>query len=113
MLFERVKELAMKRDKNVKEVALELGFSENYFYSWKKGMPKADMLEKVANYFDVSTDYLLGRTDNPYLGQSTEQRELTIEEALNSVMSYDGKPLSENDREVLKRITEAYLDGKI
>lgn len=112
MLFERIKFLSEKRGKNVKTVALELGLSENYFYSWKNSSPKTEVLEKVADYFDVSLDYLTGRTDEPNLS-SVEQREKTIEEALDSVMSYDGKPLTDNDREVLKRITEAYLDGKI
>ncbi|MGX7134350.1 helix-turn-helix domain-containing protein [Enterococcus sp. DIV0180] len=113
MLFERVKELAKKRNKTLKDVALELGFSENAFYKWNKQSPKAENLQKTADYFHVSTDYLLGRTDNPYAGISSEQREMTIEEALNSVMSYDGKPVTENDREVLKRIAEAYLDGHL
>ena len=30
-----------------------------------------------------------------------------------SVMSYNGKEVSENDRQVLERIAKAYLDGKI
>ncbi|MGK3876727.1 transcriptional regulator, partial [Enterococcus faecium] len=34
-LFERIKSLANQRDKSMKEVALELGFSENLFYRWK------------------------------------------------------------------------------
>jgi transcriptional regulator with XRE-family HTH domain len=64
-LFERIKLLANQRNKNVKEVALELGFSENLFYRWKQTEPKAKDLEKVAKYFDVNVDYLLGRTINP------------------------------------------------
>ena len=41
------------------------------------------------------------------------QRELTIEEAIRSAVSYKGKEVSENDKEVLTRIVEAYLDGKL
>lgn len=111
--FDRIKELSKGRGKSPKQVALELGLGENLFYKWKTSSPTADKLQLVADYFNVSTDYLLGRTDNPYAGISSEQREMTIEEALNSVMSYDGKPVTENDREVLKRIAEAYLDGHL
>lgn len=111
--FDRVKNLADKRKISIVELEEKVGFSKNSMYSWKKNKPSAEKLEAVADYFNVSTDYLLGRTDNPYLGQTDDQRERTIEEALDSVMSYDGKPLTDNDREVLKRITEAYLDGKI
>lgn len=111
--FDRVKKLADKKKISIVELEEKVGFSKNSMYSWKKNKPSAEKLEAVADYFNVSTDYLLGRTDNPYSGQTEEQREKTIEEALDSVMSYDGKPLTDNDREVLKRITEAYLDGKI
>lgn len=63
-LFERVSALSKKQGKSLKDVAEELGLSRHAFYSWKTSSPKAESLEKVANYFDVSVDYLLGRTDN-------------------------------------------------
>lgn len=62
-MFERIKELAKSKDKNLKQVALEMGFGENYFYTLKKQSPKAETLQQIADYFDVSADYLLGRTD--------------------------------------------------
>ncbi|WP_270364363.1 helix-turn-helix domain-containing protein [Enterococcus malodoratus] len=64
-LFERISYLAKKHDKSLKEVAEELGLSRNAIYQWKTSSPKADTLQKVATYFNVSTDYLLGRTDDP------------------------------------------------
>ncbi|MGH1847105.1 helix-turn-helix transcriptional regulator [Enterococcus gilvus] len=63
-VFDRIKELADKQGISVSKVAVDLGFSENLFYQWKKASPKSDRLQKVADYFDVSVDYLLGRTDN-------------------------------------------------
>ncbi|MCW6665450.1 helix-turn-helix domain-containing protein [Aerococcaceae bacterium NML191219] len=63
--FERIKQLAKRKGKNVKEVAIELGFGENLFYKWNKQSPNSDSLQAVADYFDVSVDYLLGRTDDP------------------------------------------------
>lgn len=62
-LFERIKFLTKKQGKNLKSVALDLGFGENYLYTWKRQTPSAENLQKVADYFHVSTDYLLGRTD--------------------------------------------------
>lgn len=64
ILFERLKELSQKRGKNLKQVALELGYSENLFYQWKRSAPNADKLQEVADYFHVTTDYLLGRDDS-------------------------------------------------
>lgn len=112
-LYDRVYELSKKRDISLVSLADELHLSRHAFYKWKTSSPKSETLEAVADYFGVTTDYLLGRTDEPYSNQSEADRNKTIQEALDSVMSYDGKSLTENDREVLKRITEAYLDGKL
>ncbi|MGY3767072.1 helix-turn-helix domain-containing protein [Vagococcus vulneris] len=95
MLFDRVKELSEKRGKNVKEVALELGFSENYFYSWKKSSPKADMLQKVADYFDVSVDYLLGREDSSSLAEQY------------GAFAFDGEPVTDEEMEFLLSVLKA------
>ncbi|EPC3220441.1 helix-turn-helix transcriptional regulator, partial [Listeria monocytogenes] len=66
--FERVKVLAEKQKISLKELALKLNMGENAIYSWKVKTPGADKLKAVADYFNVSTDYLLGRTDNPQIG---------------------------------------------
>lgn len=63
--FERVKELCRKHGISVVELEERLDFSRNSLYSWKKNNPSVDKLEKVADYFNVSTDYLLLRTDYP------------------------------------------------
>lgn len=110
--FDRIKELSKRRGKSPKQVALELGLGENLFYKWKTSSPTADKLQLVADYFNVSTDYLLGRTDDPNAGVTPENRTLTVEEALASVMSSDGKPLTDNDREILTEIIEAYIEKK-
>lgn len=77
-LFDRIKELAKKRDKSLKEVSLEIGFSENLFYQWKKNVPTADKLQKVAKYFGVSTDYLLGEDDSNKVELDPEEDELIV-----------------------------------
>lgn len=64
--FERIKKLAKQKDKNLQQVAKELGYGENYFYSLNAGkQPTAEKLQQIADYFGVSVDYLLGRTDTP------------------------------------------------
>ena len=110
--FDRVKELADSQKISIAEIEEKLGFGRNSLYSWKKKIPNGASLEKVADYFGVSVDYLLGRTNNKYYGLSGEKRELSIEQALNSVMSYDGKPMTDNDRDILRGIIEAYMDKK-
>lgn len=43
----------------------ELGLPDNTIYQWKNRMPNIERLQVVADYFNVSIDYLVGRTDNP------------------------------------------------
>lgn len=64
-LFERVSELAKKQHIGLKELATRLGLSESAIYQWRTSSPKSETLAKVADYFGVTTDYLLGRTDYP------------------------------------------------
>lgn len=111
-LFERLKFLAKKQGKSINDVERDLNYSKNTLYRLKTTNPSSEKLREIADYFHISTDYLLGRTDNPYAGQTPEQRQLTVEEALKSAMGKDGEPIAEEDIPVLKRIIEAYLDGK-
>lgn len=108
-LFERIKSLANQRDKSMKEVALELGFSENLFYRWKTTEPKARDLQKVADYFNVSVDYLLGREDD---SNSNKVAETELEEALRGAMTWNGQPLTEQDKEAVRIFLEGRKSNK-
>lgn len=59
--FDRVKKLADKQKISIVELEERLDFSRNSLYAWKRSNPSTEKLEKVADYFGVSTDYLLGR----------------------------------------------------
>ncbi|WP_033585953.1 helix-turn-helix domain-containing protein [Streptococcus sp. oral taxon 058] len=67
--LEKIKELALKRGISLQKVAEDLGYSINYLYTLKEKTPKSDRLQEIADYFNVSTDYLLGRTDNPAIAK--------------------------------------------
>jgi len=63
----RLKEIAKSKgipmSQALKEVGLNPGFITDI--GRKGDIPSSDKLMKLADYFDVSTDYLLGRTDKP------------------------------------------------
>lgn len=107
--FEIIKKLASKRNKSLQQVAEDLNFSKNLFYRWKTSDPKAKDLEKVADYFHVSIDYLMGRTDDKAslspkeiedIGQMAD-RMIDGLESKNSVNFY-GEPMSDEDKASLK-----------
>ena len=54
-------EIGISQDKLAK--ALMMSNSVICYYETNKAEPTISVLNKIADYFDVSTDYLLGRTD--------------------------------------------------
>ena len=62
--FDRYTHLCAAEGKSPTGVALELGISRASVNRWRNGTnPGSEVIPIIANYFDVSTDYLLGNTD--------------------------------------------------
>lgn len=71
--FERIKELAKKQGLSINSLEEKLGYSRNTIYALKRNQPGSEKLQQIADYFSVSTDYLLGRTDNPNMADDTTE----------------------------------------
>ncbi|EBF5125595.1 helix-turn-helix transcriptional regulator [Listeria monocytogenes] len=76
--FERIKKLSAKRGITISQLTSELEMGENSIYRWKTQKPALDKLQKVADYFNVSIDYLVGRTDNPLIDQNVPKEAAAI-----------------------------------
>lgn len=106
-ILDRIKELSKSRDKTVKEVAIELGLGENYLYSLKNKIPNGQTLQKLADYFHVSVDYLLGREDIEKIKEPVDLKDIVSDhvnfEDVNwdEWLSFGGKPLTEKDKMLL------------
>lgn len=63
----RLKEIRKKRGITQLKLAMDLNISQNTISRYETGEREADYatLIRLADYFNVSTDYLLERTDNP------------------------------------------------
>ncbi|WGN89005.1 helix-turn-helix domain-containing protein [Ligilactobacillus faecis] len=109
-VFDRIKNLADSRGKSIVDVEADLGLSKNYLYKWKKSAPNSTKLIEVADYFNVSTDYLLGRKEKSNDGDDIDYT--ALEKALDNAKSFDGKPMSDNDREVVRGILKGYFTTK-
>ena len=61
-MYERFLELMQKKGVKFADVAKATGIHPSTFSDWKKGKskPKTDKMQKIADYFGVSVDYLLG-----------------------------------------------------
>lgn len=72
VLYSRITDLTALKKMSLAELERKLGFSNGIISTWKKSNPSIDKVEKVANLFDTTTDYLLGRTDDPTIPNNSE-----------------------------------------
>lgn len=61
--LERIKKLCESHSITVPILEEKLNIPNNTIYQWNKRKPNTERLESVADYFNVSVDYLLGRTE--------------------------------------------------
>ncbi len=67
----RLQSLRKSRKISQLKLALDLNMNQNSISRYETGEREADYttLIKIADYFGVSVDYLLGRTDNPEINR--------------------------------------------
>ena len=67
MYLKRVYELREDHDLTQKAIAEYLSIHPNVYRRYEKGVREfpLEIVVKLADYYQVSTDYLLGRTDDP------------------------------------------------
>lgn len=68
ILAVRLRELREKHTRPIRSMAVTselMGLSKNALANYERGkrVPRADALRMIADYYGVSTDYILGRTD--------------------------------------------------
>lgn len=69
--FVRLKELRKKKGISQLRLATDLNTTQNTISRYETGErePGIDELIKIADYFNVSVDYLIGRTENPKMNR--------------------------------------------
>ena len=67
--FMRLKDIRKRKGISQLKLAMDLNMNQNTVSRYETGErePGIDELIRIADYFNVSVDYLIGRTDNPNL----------------------------------------------
>lgn len=65
MKFQRIQDLRVDNDLTIKTISEYLGLHRDVYARYEKGLIDfpIDILIKLANFYDCSIDYLVGRTD--------------------------------------------------
>lgn len=106
MFSKILKSLRIQRNKTQQEIADILGISRQGYAKYENnlGEPDNSTLSKLADYFDVSTDYLLGRTDKTALTPK-EQDEQEFQAFINDPeLGVWYKELPKSDEEELRKL---------
>ena len=102
-VYMRVKAEIEKQGMKLSPACTEMGLSKNAIANFRVSMPKADTLAMIADYLNVSVDYLLGRRQAvPAVAPADDVSRL--------VAIY--KKLSPEKQEFLMKQAEMYLDAE-
>ena len=98
-MYEIFEKLLMERGVTAYKVAKATGISTGSMTDWKKGRsaPKVDKLQKIADYFGVSVDYLLG---NEPKQKTPAEADVTFDD-FTYAMYGEAKELTDEDKNML------------
>jgi len=85
-IISKIKALMEENEVSKSDLEKVCGLANGVILKWEKELqkPSTDAIVKIANYFNVSTDYLLGTSDDP------------------TILSIKQEPLSQKEKEALE-----------
>lgn len=107
--YETIKSLCKQHSIAVTALEKELGFGRGSIGKLRNSKTSAERLQKIADYFNVSTEYLLTGTDengltvkdNRDIAKDMESIRAKLLSGADGPLSYDGEPIPEEDAELL------------
>lgn len=108
MIGDKIRDLRNQKRMSQTDLSKILHVSQQTITKWETGKaePSSSALNSLANYFNVSADYLLGRSKvkNP--------KAHDLDDAIDGAMSFGGRPVTEHDRRMMKQLWKAYIENK-
>ena len=111
MFYDVYLSLCKRSNKKPSVVAAELGINKSNVSNWKNNgyTPRGDTLQKIADYFGVTTDYLLTGEE---IKKAPEKDRRDIERRLSAMIAdlsgsadglmFDGEPIDDETRQLLE-----------
>ncbi|MDX5103562.1 helix-turn-helix domain-containing protein [Lactobacillus jensenii] len=99
MIGDRLAQVRVSKKLSQAETAKLIGVAQATWAQYEKGkrMPSVETLNHIAKVFNVSTDYLIN-------GETPNQNAIDLKKT--DVLSYDGKPVSDEDLAIIRAILE-------
>lgn len=118
LTYDKIKMLCKKKGVTITGTEKELGFARGSLCKVDTNKPSMEKVQKLANYFEVSVEYLM--SEKEHSTELTRKDERDIAKDLNSIMeklssgedgpaSYDGEPLDPEAAELFRDELELAL----
>lgn len=106
----QIKKLRTTKQWTQLQLADKLSVSKQTISNWETGIkvPRMQSLQKLADVFGVK----IGEITNASIEEDEENggKTLSVDEAVDSLRFYHGRPIRDNQKEVLKDVIKGYLD---
>ena len=114
MFWDVFSDLCEKNNIKPNPLAEKIGVSSGVVTKWKKGcVPSTDALLKIADYFDVSIDYLLGRPDDACTNVSTDGSNNNIQNGNNNNIAITNCDYDINEKKLIEKFRELDYEEQI
>lgn len=99
MFYNNVRELCIKHNTNITQLAKDLGISTALPTAWKNGsLPRISTVKKIADYFGVTSEYLL----RDEMSTNIHAEDSVVVKANSGDVAINSNQLSEMEQEVLR-----------
>lgn len=107
----KLKQLREGKGWSKTNVAKHLGVLLSTYANWEYGISEPDIetINQIATLYDVSNGYLMGNNNNGKEENETKSVDLEKDPV---VLSYGGRPVSEEDMDVIKAILERHKNDR-
>lgn len=112
-LYENVKDLANRKGMSLPDLAEKMGLVKTAIYKWKTQTPNIETIEKLAKYFDVSIEFLIGSDHVPEWTTNHNMIELDLILKNNISVGYGGRELTDAEKIRVKTILDTVFWDKI
>lgn len=110
-MYDRYIKLLEEKGVKTSDVCRATGIVASTFSNWKKGksIPKQDKIKKIADYFNVSVDYLIDGKEKVFI-ESQAEIDIALTEQNERIKQYMLKfaNLSEDKRNAIISIIDSY-----
>ncbi len=103
----RIKQLRLDNNMSQEELGKLVGISKVSVWQWENGInyPNNETLLKLADYFQVSTDYLLGKSDIRNINNENEDYRIAFDD-----IGKDYAELEDSEKDMIKTMIKAFKD---